>query len=283
MFGRKLRHLARAQQHHRAPFQVFEDFARQFDGDEADRYRARSDARFVAHALGDGEGAVHQPGQLVTHDGGLLRAMERLFDLPRDLRLAHDHRIQRRRDAEDVFDRGRAREVVKMFAHRRKVVLVEAAQEIVEARNGVLRRVGSLRGRGDQFDAIASGDDQPLADHFTVNQFAQRARESRFGERQTFAHLDRGSFMTGSDYNYAHTIREWGVGSGEWGWEWVKTHSHPHSPLPTIRTRGSLPARARRARSELRPRSLLSTSKPRGGRASRRSPGNGWGRDKRSR
>src|SRR6266511_4039385 len=81
----------------------------------------------------------------MTHDGGLLRAMESLFDLPRDLRLAHDHRIERRRDAEDMFDRGRAREVIKMFAQRRKVVLVEAAQEIVEARNGVLRPRGAVR------------------------------------------------------------------------------------------------------------------------------------------
>src|SRR5262245_54249827 len=125
--------------------------------------------------------------------------MESLFDLPRDLRLAYDHRIERRRDAEDVFDRGRAREVVKMFAQRRKVVLVETAQEVVEARNDVLRRVGAVRGRGDQLDAIAGGDDQSLADHFTVNQLAQRACEARFGERQTLAHLDRGSFMTGSD------------------------------------------------------------------------------------
>src|SRR5262249_12163918 len=105
-------------------------------------------------------------------------------------------------------------------------------QEIVEARNGALRRVGALRGRGDQLDAIASGDDQPLADHFAVNQFAQRAREARFGERQTLAHLDRGRFMTGSDYNYAHTIREWGVGSGEWGREWLLSPLPiPHSPL----------------------------------------------------
>src|SRR5262245_64111283 len=135
----------------------------------------------------------------MTHDGGLLRAMESLFDLPRDLRLAHDHRIERRRDAEDMLDRGRAREVVKMFAQRRKVILVEAAQEIVEARNSVLRTLGAVRGRGDQLDAIASGDDESLADHFTVNQFAQRSCEARFGERQTLAHLDRGSFMTGSD------------------------------------------------------------------------------------
>ncbi len=87
-----------------------------------------------------------------------------LFDLAEDLGLAYDHAVERAGDAEEVADGFALVELVEMgldVVRRNGEVFVEEAEEV--------GRCLGLRGfrvvlQGEEFDAIAGGEDEAFAD-----------------------------------------------------------------------------------------------------------------------
>ena len=85
-----------------AALEVAEDLARERDGGEADRHRARAEAGLGPHALADGERRVEQavedrPRRLRVGRDGV-----RFLHLAEDLRLADDERVEAGGDAEQM-------------------------------------------------------------------------------------------------------------------------------------------------------------------------------------
>ena len=115
---------------------------------------------------------------------GVERDGVRLLDLPEDLRLADDHRVERRGDAEQVAQRLVAVERVEVRAQaRRQCALVdEEAMQRLDGR-GVLDT-------GVELDAIAGRDDHRLADAGHGHQALERSRQQLAGEGDALAHLD---------------------------------------------------------------------------------------------
>ena len=87
------------------PLQRAEDFAGQIDGDGCDGNRVGADARFGAHPLGRGKGALQQMFELAGDGSGGARHGEGFFDLAQNLRLAHDHGIKAGGHAEEMAHR----------------------------------------------------------------------------------------------------------------------------------------------------------------------------------
>ena len=90
----QLRHLPRAENQDVQPFEIPEDLLRERDRGVADGDRAFGEARFRTHALADGERwrkqAVGQrAGRLQLVRGGICG-----LDLPQNLRLANDQRVE---------------------------------------------------------------------------------------------------------------------------------------------------------------------------------------------
>jgi len=67
---------------------------------------ALADARFGAHALGEGKSPLEELIEDRPRGVEAARCGERLFDLPCDLRLADDQGVEARDYAEEVADRG---------------------------------------------------------------------------------------------------------------------------------------------------------------------------------
>ena len=99
---RELAHLAGADQQRRLVVEGVEDVARQLDRRRADRHRLLGDAGLGAHALGHRERLVEAAMQHAPRraDGRGHRVL--LLQLAEDLRLADDHRVEARGDAEEV-------------------------------------------------------------------------------------------------------------------------------------------------------------------------------------
>ena len=102
--GGELAHLAGADDEHRAALEVAEDFSRELDGGVADRHRAFGERGLRAHALAGGKRRMKQLVQQRAGAAHLRGDAERVLHLPEYLRLAHDERVEARRDAVQMRD-----------------------------------------------------------------------------------------------------------------------------------------------------------------------------------
>ena len=98
----QLRHLAGPHQHHGLVFEPVEDLPRQRHRRRTYRDRAAPDKGDAPDPLGDREGAMERAVEHQAGGAGLGRLRIGDFQLTQDLRLAHDHRVETRADAEQM-------------------------------------------------------------------------------------------------------------------------------------------------------------------------------------
>jgi hypothetical protein len=157
---RELGHLPGPEDQHVQAAELAEDLFRQRDRGVADRDRPLAETCLAAHPLADAEGRCEQA---VGERAGRLqptRGRERVLDLPEDLRLTHDERVEPRRDAEQMVGGLRAAindDVRRQRVPRYAVVFTD------EAAAGFRGRVRF--GAGVDLRAVAGRKHDRLAGH----------------------------------------------------------------------------------------------------------------------
>jgi hypothetical protein len=130
----ELAHLAGSDDQHPAAGELAENLARQLHRREAHRHGALPERRLRAHAFARGERGVKQLAQNGPGSAPLRGDRPRLLDLPEDLRLAHDKRIETRRDAEEMvrgFSLLSLEQVRQERASRHVVVLAKKRKQLL--------------------------------------------------------------------------------------------------------------------------------------------------------
>ena len=112
--GGELGHLAGADEQDGLALQRAEDLAREIHRDRGDGDGGAADLRLGADALGYGEGALEQRIERGGDGADFARDGVGLLYLAEDLRLADDHGVERRRDAEEVADGFAVAELVQV-------------------------------------------------------------------------------------------------------------------------------------------------------------------------
>ena len=113
-----------------------------------------------------------------------------LFDLAEDLRLADDHAVERTGDAEEVADGFALAEFVEVgldVVWRDGEVFVKEAEEVGF---GLGLRGFSVVLQGEEFDAVAGGEDEAFADAGLVEEGAGGVGEAAGGDGEALANLD---------------------------------------------------------------------------------------------
>src|SRR5262249_33433706 len=95
-------HFSRADEHDSAALEGVEDLFAELDRHVTDRDRAAGDAGFVSDSFSDAERVMDQTIQHPTDCSRFNSECVGMTNLAQDLRLADDHRIERRSDAEQV-------------------------------------------------------------------------------------------------------------------------------------------------------------------------------------
>src|SRR5437867_558580 len=112
MLRGKLTHFARADDHHDFARQGTKDLSRQLDGRIADGNGRLRNARLTPDTLGNSESAAHQCAEVHADGAGIACDAVGFLHLAENLRLADHHRVETRRNAENVTDRIRVPEGV---------------------------------------------------------------------------------------------------------------------------------------------------------------------------
>ena len=148
------------------PCERAEDLSGEVDGYGGDGDGAGADLGFGADFFGDGEGALEE-GFEVSGDGADFAGDGvGLFDLAEDLGLAYDHAVERAGDAEEVADGFALAEFVEVgldVGGRDGEVFVEEAEEVGCGLGLVFGFAGVVL-QGEEFDAVAGGEDEAFAD-----------------------------------------------------------------------------------------------------------------------
>ena len=97
----------------------------------------------------------HRPG-----GAGVLGGQIGLLDLPRDLRLSEDHRIQSGGDAQQVADRFAAAEVVGVSIDLRRADLAFVGEKAPDRGQALAQALGL----GENLHAVAGAEQQALLD-----------------------------------------------------------------------------------------------------------------------
>ncbi len=210
--GGELAGLAGAHDEHGVVLELAEHLEGQLDGRGAHAHRALADGRLGAHALADFE---RVPEQAVEDDAGATALAGLLvggLHLGDDLRLADDHRVEARGDAEQVGD-GRVPRVA-----------VEARLELADGHSGVLRQAldGSLARRQRvatvevQLGAVAGAQSEGFAGGPAVQQLLGHAQRAALVEGETLAQFERGGLVrdAGDDDEHSVSLRRCGSRSG---------------------------------------------------------------------
>jgi hypothetical protein len=192
-------HFARAEQQYDAIAQFTEDAPREVDSHAGYAYRSDANGRLGPHALRDREGAVHTASQNASQRARRESYIASVLHLTENLRLPDDHRIEARRDAEDMGNRLLAGLFVKIprkvtdvrspgltrnfFAHRTKCGL------------GVtVRRVR------DDFVAIARRQKDHALELAPRSQSSKNRRQCLGVGHEALAHFDRRRAVRQANY-----------------------------------------------------------------------------------
>ena len=200
VLGGELAHLARADDQHAAAVERLEDLLGELDGGVADRDRVLADLGLVADALADLEALAEQLVEDALARTRLERVLVGLFDLPEDLGLANDHRVERSDHPEEVPHDRLALEDVEVADQLVTVEIVVVGEE-VDDRSGAVHVC-----RGDRVDlgAVARGDDDGLGDSGRRGEQRQRLFLPVRGEGELLAYLDRGRLVAQADECQMH-------------------------------------------------------------------------------
>ena len=177
---RQLDHLAGADQKRRLVLEVFEDLTRQIDGHACHRNGSLGDGGFIANPLGRRKGALKQSREHRPAASAFDRRAIGVLHLPENLRLADDHRVDRRSDAHHVPDRVTAFVFVEVLVEpaafgQRHIARQLVGEEVIQTMAG---GIDAMRG-DDQIDAIAGRDHDGFFDLFASDQLLER-RSRRF-------------------------------------------------------------------------------------------------------
>ncbi len=147
-----------------------------------------ADLGLGADALGYGEGALEEGVEGSGYGAYLAGYGVGFFDLAEDLGLADDHGVEGAGDAEEVADGLALAELVEVGLDGGGgdgEVLVEEAEEV--GLGGGLTLL-----QGDEFDAVAGGEDEAFADSGLVEEGAGGVGEAAGGDGEALADLDGG-------------------------------------------------------------------------------------------
>ena len=207
----QLRHLSGAYEENSLPLERAEDFSGEVDGNRGDRDAARGDLRFAADFFGDREGALQERFE-VGGDGAHFPGDDvRLFDLAEDLRLAYDHTVEGAGDAEEMANSFAVAVFVEVgldVIGRDREIFVEKPQEV----GFRLRRRGfAVVLEGEQFDAVAGGEDEAFANAWLVEEGAGGVGQAGGGDGEALADLDRCGVVVDAEQDET-SLRDGGLG-----------------------------------------------------------------------
>ena len=193
----QLAHLARTYQINALTLQVAKDFLGQVNRHRRDGHRCCRNRSFVAHPLGDGEGAREQSIELRVDRANSARRSIRFLDLTQNLRLAHNHRIKACGDPEDMTHSVALVMFIQILAIGFGIEAVKLAQEAVHIG-------GAIRSSSQHFHPVAGGNDHAFLDTGIGRQALYRFRQARLGDGKPLAHFDRCGLVVHADDDEVH-------------------------------------------------------------------------------
>ena len=194
-------------------FEVAEDAPRHVDRHARDADHPASEGRLGAHPLGHRERPAHAPPEAPAQRAGRERGVVRGLHLAEDLRLSQDHRVEARRDPEDVTHGLLTPLLVEVLGDRVAPGRTTVKGELVADRgDGLLdpavglpvwRAVGPMGHRHD-LDAVARAEEHRLG-QLGPRDEAREQRRHRVGRAgEALAHLDgRGAVGEADDDDHA--------------------------------------------------------------------------------
>ena len=202
--GGQLRHLPGPDEEDAFSLEVPEDLLRQFDGRITYRDGVARDPRLLPDAFRHPKGVVQKPVEKDRRRAVFNGMAIGRLELPQDLRLSHDHRIETRRHAKEV-------------AHRFPILVdVETAFQFIASEIALpvdelpelLNRLPSVLHAGEDLHPVAGRKAERFPDFREAHQLAERMGVIAAGELQPLPDFERGRFMVHADKNEAHSFTE---------------------------------------------------------------------------
>jgi len=203
---RALDHLARSHEQGRLAGEILEDLRGQIDGDACDRHRTLGDARLVDDALGGRKGPLEEARQDRSTGTRLDCDPVGVLQLPQDLGLADDHRVDRGCHPKDVPDGiavGVLVDEVVECASREQPVAAAGANRLGQRAHQAQTRSLGLMGRDHQLDTVAGRYDHGLVDLVTRDELLEHGR--RVVDREALAHVERRAAVVHAEEQDLHT------------------------------------------------------------------------------
>ena len=207
----QLRHLPGAYKQDSLSLKRAKDFSGEVDGNGGDRDTARGDLRFAADFFGYSEGALQERLEVGGDGADFARDTVGLFDLAEDLGFANDHAVEGTGDAEEMADGFAVAVFVEVgldVVGRDREIFVEKPQEVGFS----LRRRGfAVVLEGEQFDAVAGGEDEAFANAWLVEEGAGGVGQAGGGDGEALADLDRCGVVVDAEQDET-SLRDGGLG-----------------------------------------------------------------------
>ena len=199
---RELAGLAGADDEHGVVAELAEHLQGELDGGRADAHGALADGGLGAHALPHFERVPEQP----VEDHGRAAAVAGLLvgglELGDDLRLADDHRVEARGDAEEVGDGA-----VAGVAVQRRLELARrdagVARQVRQRRLARRERVAPVQ---IQLGAVAGAQGDGLAGDALVQQLLAQAQRGLLVQGEALAQLERGGLVRDAGDDDVHPL-----------------------------------------------------------------------------
>jgi hypothetical protein len=195
--GGQLTHLSRTHEQHSFAVQGAEDFARQIHGDGSDGNRRNADAGLVSDLARDGKSPLQQRIEIAVHPTHRARNGIGFFHLAENLRLAHDQRVQTGGNAKDMPHHFRSAIFVQIrteCAWVQSEIVVDKLQQV--GLGGFLIR--------EKLDAIAGGENHPLAHAGHSKQGLCRLLQARRRDGEPFPYRKRRGFVVDANEDEVH-------------------------------------------------------------------------------
>ena len=183
----ELAHLPRPDQQHRLALEALEDPPRQLHRRVGDRHREPPDLGLRPHALGRAERLAHQGVEHRARGARGLGEGEGVLHLPQDLRLAQDHGVEARRDAERV-QRGL---VAGRGVEQRLELPPGHAAMAAEPAERLRARLARHRGHPVDLDPVARGEDHDLLQEAAAREVGEDLADLLLLEGELLAHRHR--------------------------------------------------------------------------------------------
>jgi hypothetical protein len=191
-----------ADDEHGVVAQLAEHLQGQLDGGGTDAHGSLADGGLGAHALADLERVPEQPvedhGRAAAVAGHLVGGLE----LGDDLRLADDHGVEARGDAEEVGDGA-----VAGVAVQRRLELARldpgVTRQVSERRLASRERVAPVQ---VQLGAVAGAERHGLAGHALVQELLAQAQGGLLVQSEALAQLQRGGLVGDAGDDDVHAL-----------------------------------------------------------------------------